>query len=76
MKFFYATGATVTPADAFLTTNMFNPPAGHASVIFGMSPVILVLVIAYVISKGKRQDKKYTTFFLQTHVITEINTSN
>lgn len=62
MKFFYATGATVTPADAFLTTNMFNPPAGHASVIFGMSPVILVLVVAYVISKGKRQDKKYTTF--------------
>ena len=58
-KGFYSSGSTVSSADALLTVNMFNLQPGHASVVFGLSPVLLVSIIGFLVF---RKDMKRVAF--------------
>ena len=71
-KWFYVNGSQVTPADAWLPTNMFRPPAGHASVVFGLSPVLLVLTIGFLVFRKDIKNENYRRFSMMSIVISAI----
>ena len=71
-KWFYVNGSQVTPADAWLPTNMFRPPAGHASVVFGLSPVLLVLTIGFLVFRKDIKNTNYRRFSMMSIVISAI----
>ena len=71
-KWFYVNGSQVTPADAWLPTNMFRPPAGHASVVFGLSPVLLVLTIGFLIFRKDIKNANYRRFSMVSIIISVI----
>ena len=71
-KWFYVNGSQVTPADAWLPTNMFRPPAGHASVVFGLSPVLLVLTIGFLVFRKDIKNENYRRFSMMSIVISVI----
>lgn len=71
-KWFYVNGSQVTPADAWLPTNMFRPPAGHASVVFGLSPVLLVLTIGFLVFRKDIRNENYRRFSMMSIVISAI----
>ena len=71
-KWFYVNGSQVTPADAWLPTNMFRPPAGHASVMFGLSPVLLVLTIGFLVFRKDIKNTNYRRFSMMSIVISAI----
>lgn len=71
-KWFYVNGSQVTPADAWLPTNMFRPPAGHASVVFGLSPVLLVLTIGFLVFRKDIRNANYRRFSMMSIVISAI----
>ena len=71
-KWFYVNGSQVTPADAWLPTNMFRPPAGHASVVFGLSPVLLVLTIGFLVFRKDIKNENYRRFSMMSIIISAI----
>lgn len=71
-KWFYVNGSQVTPADAWLPTNMFRPPAGHASVVFGLSPVLLVLTIGFLVFRKDIKNANYRRFSMVSIIISAI----
>ena len=71
-KWFYVNGSQVTPADAWLPTNMFRPPAGHASVVFGLSPVLLVLTIGFLVFRKDMKNANYRRFSMISIIISAI----
>ena len=71
-KWFYVNGSQVTPADAWLPTNMFHPPAGHASVVFGLSPVLLVLTIGFLVFRKDIKNENYRRFSMMSIIISAI----
>jgi|GEM_PF-685342 membrane protein len=71
-KWFYVNGSQVTPADAWLPTNMFRPPAGHASVVFGLSPVLLVLTIGFLVFRKDIKNTNYRRFLMMSIIISAI----
>ena len=71
-KWFYVNGSQVTPADAWLPTNMFRPPAGHASVVFGLSPVLLVLTIGFLVFRKDIKNTNYRRFSMMSIIISAI----
>ena len=71
-KWFYVNGSQVTPADAWLPTNMFRPPAGHASVAFGLSPVLLVLTIGFLVFRKDIKNENYRRFSMMSIIISAI----
>lgn len=71
-KWFYVNGSQVTPADAWLPTNMFRPPAGHASVVFGLSPVLLVLTIGFLVFRKDIRNANYRCFSMMSIIISAI----
>lgn len=71
-KWFYVNGSQVTPADAWLPTNMFRPPAGHASVVFGLSPVLLVLTIGFLVFRKDMKNANYRRFSMMSIIISAI----
>lgn len=71
-KWFYVNGSQVTPADAWLPTNMFRPPAGHASVVFGLSPVLLVLTIGFLVFRKDIKNANYRRFSMMSIIISAI----
>ena len=71
-KWFYVNGSQVTPADAWLPTNMFRPPAGHASVVFGLSPVLLVLAIGFLVFRKDIKNINYRRFSMMSIIISAI----
>lgn len=71
-KWFYVNGSQVTPANAWLPTNMFRPPAGHASVVFGLSPVLLVLTIGFLVFRKDIRNENYRRFSMMSIVISAI----
>lgn len=71
-KWFYVNGSQVTPADAWLPTNMFRPPAGHASVVFGLSPVLLVLTIGFLVFRKDIKNTNYRRFSMISIIISAI----
>lgn len=71
-KWFYVNGSQVTPADAWLSTNMFRPPAGHASVVFGLSPVLLVLTIGFLVFRKDIKNENYRRFSMMSIIISAI----
>lgn len=73
-KWFYVNGSQVTPADAWLPTNMFRPPAGHASVVFGLSPVLLVLTIGFLVFRKDIKNENYRRFSMMSIIISAIST--
>ena len=71
-KWFYVNGSQVTPADAWLSTNMFRPPAGYASVVFGLSPTLLVLTIGFLIFRKDMKNANYRRFSMMSIIISAI----
>lgn len=71
-KWFYVNGSQVTPADAWLPTNMFRPPAGHASVVFGLSPVLLILTIGFLVFRKDIKNENYRRFSMMSIIISAI----
>lgn len=71
-KWFYVNGSQVTPADAWLPTNMFRPPAGHASVVFGLSPVLLILTIGFLVFRKDMKNANYRRFSMMSIIISAI----
>ena len=71
-KWFYVNGSQVTPADAWLPTNMFRPPAGHASVVFGLSPVLLVLTIGFLVFRKDIKNANYRRFSMVSIIVSAI----